>query len=158
MKKFMALLVLVGLFGVHHAAQASGCGGPEYYLRSTRVLESAPFVDVAENYDLNLTTYLKDPSYRLEMPLFTKILAVPGNPYFFWHNATVEGSQPAQMDIKKLDQLLKGATLEIVEDTYDITCADPVSTPTAKNLRVIVKYDGQDLEIRTHYVPEARPW
>lgn len=156
MKKLLVLMFL-GSLAVFQQAHASGCGGPEYYLENSIVLQSLPFSEAIENYEIGLFTSKDSQSQRLELHFYSKKMTVPGSPNFNWHLATPEGSLPAKVTFQELETLLRQSTVEIVEDKYFINCG-VADKETENNFRIRLNYNGQSLVLRTNYVPEAAPW
>ncbi|WP_374074513.1 hypothetical protein [Bdellovibrio bacteriovorus] len=156
MKKLLALMLL-GSLAMFQQAHASGCGGPEYYLETSKVLQSLPFAEAIENYEIGLFTSKDRRSQRLELHFFSKKMSVPGSPHFNWHMATPEGGLPAYVTFQELENLLQQSTVEIVEDKYIIDCG-VADKDTENNFRIRLNYNGQSLVLRTNYAPEAAPW
>lgn len=155
MKYLVSAVFVLVLSSLSIPAMASGCGGPEYYLQSTKVLSTSPFKERVENNEIYLTFNSKGP-YLVKLALFTKLISVQGVNFFFWHDLTLQGTIPADITVEKLDAALKSTdtVIDLVEDTYDINCGTP-SGGVEKNLRIQMKYGSKVLEFKTNYFPAA---
>ncbi|AFY00739.1 hypothetical protein [Bdellovibrio bacteriovorus] len=154
MKKFV-LVVLMGLASMMpNLAAASGCGGPEYYRESTKVLSTSLFKDAVENHTIYLTTTIAGP-LELQVSVYAELMPQPDYPSFYWHKLYAQ-SIPQGFDIQQLEALLNAADtrIEMVEDFYSINCGNP-SEGTSKNLRMIVNYNGELVEFRSGYLPDS---
>ena len=156
MKYLMALTTLTLMHLIHPAsANASGCGGVEYYIDSTTVLEKHAFKKAVESYDIVITTMQGGVTRSVQLDFSTKIMSRPKDPSFFWHEALTEGTAPTDVDAKELEKILATSTVELVEDKYSFNCGSPTGKDTERNFRIKFDYHGTPVEIRTHYVPDA---
>lgn len=152
MKKFF-LVTAALILGGFSQAHASGCGGPEFYLESTKVLESYPF-SIIPNFNAHLIVDQTGTLKTINLDFFLDKVPVPGSSSFFWHTATVEeGGKVQFMSPPQLVMALKTGHVEIVEDTYSIDCAT-VTSGVAKNIRIVLN-PGIGYNLRTNYVPEV---
>ncbi|WII71610.1 hypothetical protein QJS83_14160 [Bdellovibrio sp. 22V] len=155
--KNLFLVLVTFILGHMQTAHASGCGGPEYSIEETRVLQTFSFAEAVKNFSMSLSADAQAKITDTSISFYSEKMNVPEYLFFYWHEARSSKKTPENMTFNELAAHLKSSQVELVEDRFFVNCGY-AETNTKNNFRIRFNYNGQEVELRTGYVPEARSW